>query len=159
MFFYSCDCPEGFDGPRCQQLRHSFNGTGYALYKQLEQCEKSRTSIEILTNKSEGLIFYNGPQTELDQGDPKDFILLELTGGVPRLRINHGTGELALTIEGSNPKLLNDGTWHRIDIFRQKKVTIVCLNANGIDFFTILQRETLLLVFELFPMKRDTLKE
>ena len=120
-FFYSCECPDGFEGPRCQQLRHSFNGTGYALYKQLEQCRNSRTSIEILTNKANGLILYNGPVEVLGQTDQTDFILLELVAGRPRLRINHGTGELALTIPGS--KQLNDGTWHRIDIHRKSKVS------------------------------------
>ena len=125
LIVYRCDCPEGFEGPRCQQLRHTFNGTGYALFKPLEQCENSRTSIEILTNKADGLILYNGPHGQPGQGEPRDFILLELSGGVPRMRINHGTGELSLTIQGSNPKLLNDGAWHRIDIHRTKKVIIL----------------------------------
>lgn len=115
----SCECPEGFEGPRCQQLRISFNGTGYALNKPLEQCEESRTSIEILTSLPNGLILYNGPVAPLEQADPRDFILLELTNSKPRLRINHGTGELTLTIPGS--KQLNDGAWHRIDIHRKKK--------------------------------------
>ena len=45
------NCPEGFDGPRCQQLRHSFDGRSYALYPTLEQCEDSETSIEFITNQ------------------------------------------------------------------------------------------------------------
>ena len=64
---------------------------------------------------------YNGPTAELGQADPRDFILLELRGGHPRLRINHGTGELMLDIP--NSKALNDGAWHRLDIHRDVKVS------------------------------------
>lgn len=115
----SCHCPEGFDGPRCQVLRQSFDGTGYALYRQLEQCEQSRTSIEVLTTKADSLVMYNGPVSELQPGDPKDFLLLELVGGIPKLRVNQGTGELTLT--SSTLTKVNDGAWHRIDIVRDKK--------------------------------------
>ena len=118
----SCTCPEGFEGPRCQKLRQSFNGTGYALYKQLEQCEESRTSVEILTSKATQLILYNGPISELQPSDPTDFIILELVDGYPRLRIDHGTGPITLNVNGGNAKKLNDNTWHRIDIFRNRKV-------------------------------------
>lgn len=117
---FSCECPDGFEGARCQKLRQSFDGTGYALYKQLEQCETSRTSIEFMTKKVTALILYNGPVTVLEPSDPTDFLLLELFNGRPRLRINHGTGEIQIGISGGPS--LSDGAWHRIDIFRDKKV-------------------------------------
>ena len=120
FFTFSCDCPDGFEGPRCQKLRQSFDGTGYALYKQLEQCEESRTSIEFMTKKATAVILYNGPVSELEPVDPRDFLLLELVNGKPRLRINHGTGEIGMEITGGSS--LNDGAWHRIDIFRDRKV-------------------------------------
>ncbi|KAH3883569.1 hypothetical protein DPMN_007529, partial [Dreissena polymorpha] len=133
----SCKCPDGFEGPRCQKLRQSFNGTGYALYKQLEQCAASRTSIEILTSKLNQLILYNGPISVLEPVDPTDFVLLELVDGYPRLRIDHGTGEVTLQLTGRSKRRLNDDTWHRIDIFRDKKnvrmVVDHCINSvrNG----------------------------
>jgi hypothetical protein len=49
--------------PRCQSTRHGFDGTGYALYKPLEQCENSETSIEFITTQDNGLLLYNGPVT------------------------------------------------------------------------------------------------
>ncbi|XP_052798901.1 neural-cadherin-like [Mya arenaria] len=135
-----CTCPEGFEGPRCQKLRQSFNGTGYALYRQLEQCEESRTSIQILTSKATQLILYNGPIADLEPIDPTDFILLELVDGFPKLRINHGTGEVALNLTGSSKKRLNDNTWHTIDIHRNKKyvrmVVDHCVDStmvNGVE--------------------------
>lgn len=73
-----------------------------------------------MTTKATQLILYNGPVAELAQTDPTDFLLLELANGHPKMRINHGTGEI--TLELPNSKTLNDGAWHRIDIFRQRKV-------------------------------------
>lgn len=122
MFFhFSCECPDGYEGPRCQVLRQSFNGNGYALYKPFEQCEESRTSIEILTLQPNGLILYNGPINELEPTDPQDFISLELVDGYPRLKIDHGTGPLTLQVSGNQ---LNDNNWHTIDIYRKEKVGI-----------------------------------
>ena len=61
-------------------------------------------------------------------GDEEDFIIVELRGGYPVVRVNHGSGEAKLTIDGRDKQgkrqleKLNDGTWHRVDIFRTGKV-------------------------------------
>ena len=61
-------------------------------------------------------------------GEATDFLILEMRGGYPELRINHGSGEAKLTINGKDGRgdrslmKLNDGRWHRIDIFRDGKV-------------------------------------
>ena len=123
-----CICPDGFDGPRCQQTRHSFSGDGWAWYKPLSQCEDSHTSLEFITTRENGLILYNGPMRELADGDPEDFIILELRSGYPFLRVNHGTGETKLTVDGRDKQAqvrlgkLSDGQWHRVDIIRNGKV-------------------------------------
>ena len=44
-----CQCPRGFEGPRCQQTTRSFWGKGWAWYPPLELCEESHLSIEFLT--------------------------------------------------------------------------------------------------------------
>ena len=59
---FRCECPFGFDGPRCQQVRHSFSGNGWAEYKTLPQCGNGSTIIEVLTTQSNGLVMYNGPR-------------------------------------------------------------------------------------------------
>ena len=59
-----------------------------------------------------------------------DFILLELRGGLPVLRVDHGSGETILNLDGVNEggiqtlTKLNDGSWHRIDIYRTGRVSI-----------------------------------
>ena len=119
LCYFRCECLAGFDGPRCQQTKHSFAGKGWAWFEPLAQCEDSHTSIEFLTQDPNGLIMYNGPISALKSDDPTDFISLELVGGHPKLRIDHGSGETSVSLPRQN---LADGVWHRIDIFRTGKV-------------------------------------
>ncbi|KAK7483025.1 hypothetical protein BaRGS_00025688, partial [Batillaria attramentaria] len=111
----SCQCHDGFDGSRCQQLRHSFDGNSFAMYPTLEQCEDSQTSIEFITTQDDGLLLYNGPIAEVVGDQPRDFITLQLVSGYPVLYIDHGSGHLRLSL---NSIKLSDGAWHRIDILR-----------------------------------------
>ena len=83
-----------------------------------------------MTFKGEGIILYNGPIRELMTDEVEDFVILELRKGYPILRINHGTGEGKLQIDGrdraGNLRMrgLNDGKWHKIDIFRNGRVGV-----------------------------------
>lgn len=121
---------EGFDGPRCQVTKQGFNGTGYAIYNPLQQCENSLTSIEIITTKPNGLLLYSGPVSNIDDNAPQDFMYLQLIGGYPHLVMDHGSGNVTLTLNGNNVagqrkmNPLSDGNWHRIDIRRQGKVRL-----------------------------------
>lgn len=137
---FRCVCPPGFTGPRCQVTGISFQEKGYALFSPLEQCENSRTSLEFITQQ-DGLLFYNGPVINKPVNSERDYILLELINGYPQLSIDHGTGELILTLNGkdkSNNLIINkvnDGKWHRVDIIRNKQVSFfvvaVCLFLKG----------------------------
>ncbi|XP_064079326.1 neural-cadherin-like isoform X1 [Macrobrachium nipponense] len=112
-----CVCPEGYDGPRCQMLTRTFRGNGFAWFQPLAMCDNSHISLEFLTRRPEGLLFYNGPITppETDEMIVSDFIALELEKGRPRLLVDFGSGTLQLRVNTKNH--LNDGTWHRVDIF------------------------------------------
>ena len=116
--------------------RHSFHGDGWAWYKPLAQCENSHTSLEFVTTHENGIIMYNGPMRRLRPGENQDFILLELRGGYPYLQIDHGTGIAKLTIDGRDSKnqyklrKLNDGKWHRIDIYREARVRSYLVRPN-----------------------------
>ena len=57
----SCQCPSGYDGPRCQQTTRTFRGNGWAWYPALEMCDSSHFSVEFLTKKPDGTLLYNGP--------------------------------------------------------------------------------------------------
>ncbi|XP_048486050.1 neural-cadherin isoform X3 [Plutella xylostella] len=113
----TCSCPPGYTGPRCQQTSRSFRGTGWAWYPSLEMCDSSHLSFEFITRKSEGVLIYNGPivPPEPEEIMVSDFISVELERGYPRLLIDFGSGTLELRVK--TKKSLDDGEWHRVDIF------------------------------------------
>ena len=53
--------------------------------------------------------------------DLLDFVSLELESGNPRLLIDFGSGTTELKIKP--PRRLDDGEWHRLDIFWDTEVT------------------------------------
>lgn len=110
-------CPVGYGGPRCQQSTRSFRGNGWAWYPPLELCAESHLSLEFITREADGLILYNGPIVPPKQGEPiiSDFIAIELEQGYPRLLIDFGSGTLELRVK--TKKTLDDGVWHRLDVF------------------------------------------
>ncbi|XP_015602417.1 neural-cadherin isoform X3 [Cephus cinctus] len=116
-FGLSCQCPSGYNGPRCQQTARSFRGNGWAWYPALEMCDSSHLSFEFITRHSDGLLLYNGPivPPEFDETMVSDFISVELERGHPRLLIDFGSGTLELKV--TTKATLDDGEWHRLDIF------------------------------------------
>uniref|UniRef100_A0A6B2E6C1 Putative cadherin egf lag seven-pass g-type receptor n=1 Tax=Phlebotomus kandelakii TaxID=1109342 RepID=A0A6B2E6C1_9DIPT len=116
-FGLTCTCPTGYTGPRCQQTTRSFRGNGWAWYPPLAMCDSSHLSLEFITRKSDGLLIYNGPivPPERDELLISDFIALEIERGFPRLLIDFGSGTLELKVK--TKKSLDDGEWHRIDLF------------------------------------------
>ncbi|XP_037085943.1 neural-cadherin-like isoform X3 [Pollicipes pollicipes] len=112
-----CMCRAGYDGPRCQQTSRSFRGDGWAWLPPLSLCEETHLAVEFSTRRKDGLILYNGPITapEDDQPVVSDFIALELEEGNPRLLLDFGSGTLELTVQ--TPAGLDDGEWHRLDVF------------------------------------------
>ncbi|KAK9710914.1 Laminin G domain [Popillia japonica] len=112
-----CNCPAGYNGPRCQQISRSFRGNGWAWYPPLEMCDTSHLHFEFITRKSDGLLLYNGPivPPESEEVMVSDYIAVELERGYPRLLLDFGSGTLELRVK--TKKTLDDGEWHRLDIF------------------------------------------
>ena len=127
-----CKCPEGYDGPQCQMTTISFNGQGWAWFPPLQQCETSHLSLEFMTRTSNGLLLYNGPMVRPDAGVTvvSDFIALELFNRKPRLLIDFGSGTAEITVNTFGD--LDDGEWHRIDIYWDKEtVRMVVDHCQG----------------------------
>lgn len=124
----TCECPPGFTGPQCQLTSRTFNGKGWAWFPPLEQCENSHLSLEFLTESSSGLIFYNGPVDVPETGVSiySDMISLELNNGKPRMIIDFGSGTTELVV--NTQRDLNDGEWHRIDIFWSREDVRIMLD-------------------------------
>lgn len=113
----TCSCPAGYGGPRCQQTQRSFQGKGWAWFPSLEMCDKSHLSFEFITRSANGLFLYNGPiiLPKAYEEILSDFVSVELQNGIPRLLIDFGSGTLELKI--TTKISLDDGEWHRLDIF------------------------------------------
>ncbi|MBN3309830.1 CADN protein, partial [Amia calva] len=116
---YRCQCPPQFEGPECQQTKHSFHGDGYAWFPPIRPCFESHLSLEFITEVADGLLLYSGPVAELQPWDPEDFMAIELINGMPALKINHGSGTLVLQLP-SNVNVA-DRRWHRLDVRSNSK--------------------------------------
>ncbi|XP_033125265.1 neural-cadherin-like [Anneissia japonica] len=115
--FHSCTCPTGFEGGRCEMTKRSFEGgKSYAWVETLEQCEETVASIEFITDVLDGTLFYNGPMQK--NANQRDFILLELVGGRPRLQLNLGDNTVELAFSSNDLNQLNDNVWHTLEIRR-----------------------------------------
>ena len=123
-FIQKCQCPKGFDGPRCQKTVRHFNASGgFAWLPALPQCEHLVVSLEFVTTQSKGLLFFNGPINGNDQTSLKyqqDFVSLQLDRGRLVFQIRQGVNARTHTYVINNyNKSLHDGTWHRVDIYKQ----------------------------------------
>eukprot|EP00066_Takifugu_rubripes_P016640 XP_011605906.1 PREDICTED: neural-cadherin-like [Takifugu rubripes] len=117
---YRCHCPPQFDGPDCQQTRLSFLGNGYAWLPPIRPCFDSHLSLEFMTDGDDGLLLYAGPLATLLPGDMEDYMAIELIGGTPSLKINHGSGTLVLRLNNNNIGVA-DRRWHRLDVRSNSK--------------------------------------
>ncbi|XP_029949454.1 neural-cadherin-like [Salarias fasciatus] len=116
---YRCQCPAQFEGPECQQNKHSFQGNGYAWFPPMMPCFESHVSLEFITDVADGLLLYSGPLAQLQAWDHEDFMALELIDGTPTLKINHGSGTVVLQLPGNVN--VADRRWHRLDVHSNSK--------------------------------------
>ncbi|KAM7421623.1 hypothetical protein PAMA_015666 [Pampus argenteus] len=138
---YRCKCPPMFDGPECQQTKHSFGGQGYAWFPPIMPCFQSHISLEFLAESANGLLLYDGPLGPAHSGEQEDFIAIgkqkltlssshpELRNGVPALSINHGSGTLTLQLPPKST--VTDRRWHRLDIISDGKAVQLVLDQCG----------------------------
>ncbi|KAK2845166.1 hypothetical protein Q5P01_011825 [Channa striata] len=126
---YRCKCPPMFDGPECQQTKHSFGGQGYAWFPPIRPCFQSHISLEFLAESASGLLLYNGPLGPVNFLEQEDFIAVELISGVPALSINHGSGTLTLQLPLTST--VTDRRWHRLDIISDGKAVQMVLDQCG----------------------------
>ncbi|AWP15835.1 putative neural-cadherin-like [Scophthalmus maximus] len=126
---YRCQCPPMFDGPECQQTKHSFGGQGYAWFPPIMPCFQSHISLEFLAESANGLLLYNGPVGPAHSEEQEDFIAIELRNGVPALSINHGSGTLTLQLPPTSTA--TDRRWHRLDVISDGKAVQLILDQCG----------------------------
>jgi len=122
-----CQCPRGYDGPRCQKtIRHFNNSGGFVWLPAVPQCQDLVLSLEFITLNNKGLLFYNGPINNNNDMDKsmsskyqQDFIALQLDKGKLVFQIRQGINGKSMSFIFNNfNRTLNDGIWHRVDIFK-----------------------------------------
>jgi hypothetical protein len=73
--------------------------------------------------REDGLLLYNGPMRVPSMSQPTDFIAVEIVNGYVRVTVDHGSGAGTVTVGArrgaKKARPVTDGTWHRLDIFRQ----------------------------------------
>ncbi|NWX98396.1 CADN protein, partial [Nothoprocta ornata] len=111
---YRCVCPALFHGPDCQQTKHSFHGNGYAWFPPIRPCFESSLSLEFITAVPDGLLLYSGPLSNPEPGSTENFIAIELSSGIPVLKMSLGSGSVMLQL----PSHLNvmDRKWHHLEV-------------------------------------------
>lgn len=125
-----CQCPRGFDGPRCQKTIRSFNSSGgFAWLPSLPQCQDLALSFEFITSNSKGMLFYNGPihnnnyNEAVSRSKPtryqQDFVAVQLDKGRLIFQIKQGLNAKTHSYLLNNyNQSLNDENWHRVDIYK-----------------------------------------
>ncbi|KAJ8965456.1 hypothetical protein NQ317_001461, partial [Molorchus minor] len=108
----SCSCPPNYNGPRCQQTSRSFHGNGWAWYPAMEMCDKSHLHFEFVTRKADGLLLYNGP---IVPPEKDEIMRWNWNAAIRVFLLDFGSGTLELRVK--TKKSLDDGEWHRLDIF------------------------------------------
>lgn len=61
-------CPDGFEGPRCEQYKISLDGSGWAWFDPIQSCSLEYISVEFMTTSDTGLLLYNGPMEAMSSG-------------------------------------------------------------------------------------------
>ncbi|XP_038114556.1 DE-cadherin [Culex quinquefasciatus] len=91
-----CECPEGYEGPRCEEIAIGFYGHGYAMYPPVNPCNMTRISLELSPQREDGLVMYLGPLSYNPLLPIQDFLALELVKGLPVLLLDYGTGTIRI---------------------------------------------------------------
>ena len=108
---YYCVCPDGFKGPRCEQLslRFTFSAASpshsYALFDAFKLCDPMRVEFEFITERSKGLLLFNGPVNR----DSTYFIAAEIYNRTLLVHIGY------TNISFANVNV-SDRAWHRVSI-------------------------------------------
>ncbi len=120
---YYCKCLNGYDGPRCEFLSITFNHVpsspshSYAMFKSIELCDPSRIEFEFTTERTKGLLLFNGPLNR----ESTYFFAVEITNSTLLVHI----GSTLVSFSQVN---VSDKSWHKVDILLSENVVQVILD-------------------------------
>jgi hypothetical protein len=125
IFIFSCNCPSGYTGPRCELLTLTFKPTSnshtYALFNPFVLCAPTRIELEFTTTGQRGLLFFNGA---IDR-EARYFISAQFVNNTTII-VNVGSTNI-LQI---NNLVINDKYWHKLDITIDENVNFESKSEN-----------------------------
>nr|XP_037285827.1 fat-like cadherin-related tumor suppressor homolog [Rhipicephalus microplus] len=128
---YSCQCPSGRSGPQCnvhcqeptcyeEKRPISFGGQSYAHYV-LSQSLDRRLSFSVM------LRTLHPVGTLLHISGPRDYAILEVSGGYVQYRFDCGSGEGLVHVAG---RRVDDGIWHALHLEHRGGSAQVAVDAH-----------------------------
>ena len=108
---YFCNCLDGYEGPRCEFLSITFTfnpssrAHSYALFDHIELCDPLRIEFEFTTERSKGLLLFNGPINR----DALYFIAVEIIN--KNLLVHIGPNNVSFA-----NFVVSNREWHKVDI-------------------------------------------
>jgi hypothetical protein len=108
---YYCQCPNDFNGPRCEFLNIQFRFSAsspshsYALFDKFTLCDPIRIEFEFSTEREKGLLLFNGPINR----ESKYVLAVEVVN--KKLVVHVGS----TTIEFPDVEV-SDKKWHQVEV-------------------------------------------
>uniref|UniRef100_A0A915AY47 Cadherin domain-containing protein n=2 Tax=Parascaris univalens TaxID=6257 RepID=A0A915AY47_PARUN len=140
---FFCECRNNaLKGFRCQGTTRSFDGQGFAWFKQMPACTSLNISLQFMTRQADGLLLYNGPMgdnTSYGQVEYRDYIIIRLVSGrVEAELMFNGVAPNPIQVAGSD--MLNDGKWHTVALTQSgKTLELVVDNCYTIGALSMMQ--------------------
>ncbi|PAA83541.1 hypothetical protein BOX15_Mlig015809g3, partial [Macrostomum lignano] len=138
---FTCQCPAGYEGPRCERLQVGFSTADsfLALTPLPGGCMNFHLRFYFITNQvaARVLLLYTGisgvSNSLASSITMKDFLAIELVNGKPQVTIELGSGVSTGGLHNvTSAPALNDSKWHRIDLFlRDRQVVLKVDGCQG----------------------------
>lgn len=123
---YSCVCLFGTRGSDCGVSARGFQPLAYMQFTVALDRSQNAIVLEIATNRNRSLLLYY-------VADDQGFVAIEIIQG--QVRFSFGGGQEGGTVfRVTNPQLVSDGQWYRVEATREIMVSMQGTNGRFVQF-------------------------
>ena len=105
---YTCSCPKGHQGPKCEVILGNIERPGYGIFSSINSQVNLSVYLEFATNENNGLLLLFGRYDREDS----DKLTLEVVSG--KLLLSLSRGGTDVTSVAYNAESLSDKQWHSV---------------------------------------------